>query len=455
MAHRIRIRKEKQRHKSNLYRTLIVGFFAIILIGTLLLSLPAASADGEATPVIDAAFTATSATCITGLAVYDTALHWSFFGQAVILALIQVGGLGFMTLGASLILLVRGDATISTQKQIAESLNLSGYDTTTRTLKHVIAGTAAFEGTGALILSLRFIPDFGAGGGIWRGIFTSVSAFCNAGFDLMGTKQPFSSLTDYADDPVVNATVCALILLGGLGFLVWEDLFRRRSARSLSLFSKTVLITDAVLLLLGTGGFFLFETVSGAGGTTAGHRLITGFFQSVAARTAGFSTVDLTQMSEASLVLMIFLMFIGASSGSTGGGVKVSTLAVLFAAILSVLRGQKDVTMFRHRLSHETVYRAFAVFFFPMILVALCSGAVYLREGIPLLSAVFECTSAFATVGSSLSLTPTLSLFSKIILMLLMFAGRVGTLTVFYALLTDRRKRQNTLRYPQGDILIG
>ena len=450
--------KERNRRKPNLYRLLAVGFALIILTGAILLTLPVSSAEGISTPFEDALLTATSATCITGLIVYDTATHWSLFGQAVILCMIQVGGLGFMTLGSALVLLLKRNGTVSDRKQIAEALNTSDYQTATRTMKHVLAGTAAFEGAGAIILSARFIPDFGFAGGVWRGVFTSISAFCNAGFDLFGTIQPFSSVTAYSDDLVVNLTLSGLIVLGGLGFLVWEDLYTNHSWKKLSLFSKTVLIVSGSLILLGTVLIFTLEYTNPEtlGELSLRNKLLASFFQSVAPRTAGFNSIDLAATTESTQVLIIILMFIGASSGSTGGGVKVTTVAVLGAAMKSVLRGEKDATLFKKRISADTVNRALTLLFFPLILVLAGSVAINVAEpDVSFMEAMFECTSAFATVGLSMSVTPTLSLFSKIIDILLMYLGRVGMLTVSYALLTDRRKRRNTLRYPEGDILIG
>lgn len=458
MQRKIRIRSERKRRKTNLYRIVVLGFLGIILAGGFLLSLPVASQNGNATNFFDALFTATSATCITGLVVFDTATHWSAFGQALILVMIQIGGLGFMTLGSMFILLFRGDTSLSNRKKIAESLNLNTYSTAASTLRHVIVGTLAFEGAGAIVLSVRLIPDFGVPGGIWRGIFLSVSAFCNAGFDLFGLGNEFASLTAYTDDLVINLTLSALIILGGLGFLVWEDLYTNRKWKKLSLFSRTVLLFTGVLLAVGAIGIFAFETGNPQtmGGLDLRSRILASFFQSVSPRTAGMNSIDLTVMTEASQVLIIFLMFIGASSGSTGGGVKVSTLAVLTAAFTSVLRGQKDVTLMKRRISTETVYRAFVLFCFPMAVILLFTFCICLKEtDLSFLQALFECTSAFATVGLSLSVTPTLSIFSKALLMILMFCGRVGTLTISYALLTDRRKRKNAVRYPEGNILIG
>ncbi len=449
---------ERKRHKQNLSRLLIIGFLLIILTGAFLLMLPIASEDGTVTPFIDTLFTATSATCITGLVAFDTATQWSFFGELIILIMIQIGGLGFMTLGSALILLLRGNSNISNRKQIAESLNLNDYRTAAQTMKHVIAGTAAFEGAGALILSARFIPDFGLWGGVWRGIFTSVSAFCNAGFDLMGINGPYSSLTAYPDDLVVNLTVMGLIIIGGLGFLVWEDLYTNHSWKKLTLFSKTVLSATVFLILIGAVCLFCFEFTNDntLGGMPLRSKIIASFFQSVTPRTAGMNTIELTAMTEASQVLVIVLMLIGASSGSTGGGVKITTVAVLTAALKSVITGQKDATLMKRRLAPELVYRAMALVFFPIMCILFCTFAINVTEpSVSFFEALFECTSAFATVGLSLSVTPTLSVFSKILLMLLMFAGRVGMLTISFALLTNRRKQKNSLRYPEGNILIG
>lgn len=450
--------KERNRRKGNLYRILVFGFLFIIFAGAILLTLPVASADGTSAPFLDSLFTATSATCITGLIVYDTATQWSSFGEAVILCMIQIGGLGFMTLGSALILLLRGDSSLSNRKQMAESLNVTDYRAAARTLKHVLLGTAAFEGAGALILSARFIPEYGWGQGIWKGVFVSISAFCNAGFDLMGTDAPFSSFTAYTDDLVVNLTVMGLIVIGGLGFLVWEDLYTKRRWKEYSLFTKTVLLTSGTLIFGGAALIFLLEhnNPETLGQLTAKEKVLSSLFQSVSPRTAGMNTVDLAAMTEASQVLTVALMFIGASSGSTGGGVKVTTVAVLWAAIRSVLMGRKDAALWKRRLSSDLVYRALTLVLLPFLSVLISTFLINgIEADVSFLEALYECTSAFATVGLSLSVTPTLSAFSKIILMFLMFSGRVGMLTISYALITDRRKRQNTLRYPEGDILIG
>ncbi len=450
--------KEKKRPRMNLYRIMVVGFLLIILTGALLLTLPVSSADGTATPFINTLFTATSATCITGLVVYDTATQWSFFGQAIILCMIQIGGLGFMTLGSALILLLRGDTSLSNRKQMAESMNTADFKTAARTLKHALVGTAVFEGAAALILSVRFIPEYGWASGIWRGVFVAVSAFCNAGFDLMGSETPFASLTAYTGDLVVNLTVMGLIVIGGMGFLVWEELYTKHSWKKLSLFSKTVIAVSGSLILAGAISIYLLEFSNPAtlGGLSLKEQILAAFFQSVSPRTAGMNTIDLSAMTEASKVLTVVLMFIGASSGSTGGGVKVTTVAVLWAALRSVLTGRKDAVLMKRRLSSDLVYRALALVAFPFLAILVTSILITVAEpGLTYLEAVYECTSAFATVGLSLSVTPTLSAFSKILLMLLMFSGRVGMLTISHALLTDRRKRQNTLRFPEGDILIG
>lgn len=454
---KFRIPTEKNRRKPNLYRLMTVGFLLIILAGAVLLTLPISSAKGSATPFGDALFTATSSTCITGLVVYDTASHWSTFGQAVILLMIQIGGLGFMTLGSALIMFLRG-SDVSNRKQIAESLNTSDYHSAARLMKHVIVGTFALEGAGALILAARFIPQYGFGQGLWKGVFISISAFCNAGFDLLGAENPFSSLTAYAGDIVVNLTVMVLIVLGGLGFLVWEDLYTKRSWKKFSLFTKTVLLGTAFLILFGAISIFALEYDNPAtlDPLSFGDKILASFFQSISPRTAGMNTVDLTAMTQATTVLTVLLMFVGASSGSTGGGVKITTVAVLAAAVKSVLFGQKDTTLMKRRISHETVYRAFALVCFPLFLILTGTFLLNLAEtDVSFLEALYECTSAFATVGLSLSVTPTLTLFSKIVLIVLMFAGRVGMLTISYSLLTDRRKRQNSLRYPEGNILIG
>lgn len=449
--------KKKIKRNRNTSRLLVFGFCAIILIGTVLLSLPIASADRTPTPVEDALFTATSATCITGLVVADTFQHWSLFGQIVILTLIQIGGLGFMTLATLFSLILRRNISYSERSAIIQSLNLYDHNGVIRITKHIIFGTFAFEGAGAVILSAHFIPRFGLGGGLLRGIFTSISAFCNAGFDLMGTDEPFSSLTAYTGDIAVNITVMGLIVIGGLGFLVWEEMITVKKFSRFSIFSKSVIFTSSFLILTGAILIFLLEYDNP--GTLANltwkEKILASLFQSVSPRTAGMNTIDLAAMTDSAKVLTIILMFIGASSGSTGGGVKVNTVAVLIAAILSVIRGNRDVVMFKRKLSYDLVLKALTLVFVGLVLVFVAGFMISEIENVPFLDAVYETVSAFGTVGLTLGLTPHLSLISKFILILLMFMGRVGFLTITFAMFNNMQQLNQKVQYPEGKTLIG
>ncbi|MBO5298944.1 MAG: Trk family potassium uptake protein, partial [Clostridia bacterium] len=301
----------------------IAGFFIIIILGAVLLSLPVSSASGEVTPFFDSLFTAVSSTCITGLVVYDTFTHWSFFGQVVLILLIQIGGLGFMTVATAFTLVFHKNVGHKERMMLVQTFNLNDMSGVVRLFKHIVIGTFSFEGAAAVILAFRFIPDYGLSGGIWRGIFIAISAFCNAGFDLMGTPEgPFASLTAYADDLVVNLTLCFLIAVGGLCFLVWEVIFSGKSFKKMSVQSKIVIIFSASLIIIGALAIFLFEfdNPETLGVLSPKGKILAALFQSVSPRTAGFNTVDLAALTEGSQIIMIILMFIGGSSGSTAGG---------------------------------------------------------------------------------------------------------------------------------------
>lgn len=447
----------KRVKKVNPSAVFIAGFFALIIIGAILLSLPVSSANGESTPFFSSLFTAVSSTCITGLIVYDTFTHWSFFGQAVLLSLIQLGGLGFMTVATVFSLLFRRSVGQRERLLLAQNFNLDETSGIIRLVKLILAGTFSFEGAAAVVLSFRFIPEYGFLSGIWRGVFVSVSAFCNAGFDLMGSHGAFSSLTPYADDLTVNLTVCALITVGGLGFLVWQDIFSGKKISEMSFQSKIVISFSGALIIIGAAAIFMIEFTNPEtlGALSLKGKALSAVFQSVTARTAGFNTLDLAALREPSQIIMIILMFIGGSSGSTAGGIKTNTVAVLFFAAVSVIRGRKEAVVMKKRIPQDTVLRAFALVFISLMIMLVFSFAISVAESIPFTASLFECVSAFCTVGLTLGITPSLSAFSLTLLMILMFLGRIGLLTLSVALFRKQASSENGVRYPEAKITIG
>ena len=438
-------------------RYMVFGFLAIILLGGILLSLPVSSNDGTYTPFLKALFTSTSATCVTGLIVYDTYTHWSIFGRTVIICLIQIGGLGFMTFAGLISLLMRKGTGLKERMLMAQSLNLFDVNDVLRMIKTILVGTFSIEGAAAVVLSVRFIPEYGFLGGVGRGIFIAISAFCNAGFDLMGDAAPFSSLTNYSGDIVVNLTVMALIFIGGLGFFIWADIANARSFKKLSAFSKIVLVTTFSLLFIGAICFFIFEygNPETMGNMNFRDRILASFFQSVTARTAGFNTIDLGAMSDISVVIMCLLMFIGGSSGSTAGGVKVGTFAVVLLAVISALKGESRVHVMNRRFSSDTVLQSFALVSVSFAVIIVGTLTVSAADGVPFLDSLFEVTSAFCTVGVTVGITSTLSPFSLCLLMALMFLGRVGLMTFTYALFLRGTEVSNKIRYPEVKMIIG
>lgn len=434
-----------------------LGFLLIILAGTACLMLPVSSRSGWPTAPLDALFTATSATCVTGLITVGTATHWSGFGHLVILVLIQIGGLGFMTLAAIAAFATRRTITLRERMMLGTGLNLTDNAGIVRLTRRVLKGTFLFEGAGALLLSFRFVPQFGLGQGIKMGIFHAVSAFCNAGFDLMGTtEEPFSSLVAYAEDPLVCLTLMALVILGGAGFFVWSDIWDRRCFRRLRLHTKLVLVTTAVLLLLGFGLTLLFEwdNPSTLGGLSVGNKLLAAGFQTVTLRTAGFNTINEAALTGPSQAVACVLMLTGGSPGSTAGGIKTTTLAVLLLSTLSTLNGKTNVAAFGRTISLRTVLNAITM----ASMGAFCSiagaCAISYWEAAPFHRCIFEATSAFATVGLSMGLTPSLHTASRLLLILLMYLGRVGVLTLGIAVLM-RHREPPRIQYPDGQVMTG
>lgn len=440
-------------------RILAAGFLALIVLGTLLLMLPAASTTGQSLGLMDSLFTATSAVCVTGLVAVDTGTALTLFGQLVLLALIQLGGLGFMIFATLMMVALGRRISLRSRMLIRESMNTATLSGLVRLTRYYGLIALTIELSGAMLLAIRFVPRFGPGRGLYFALFHAVSAFCNAGFDLFGH---FSSLTAFRDDPLVLLTVSALIILGGLGFsVILETLNHRFRWKTLSLHAKLVLLMTGSLLMLGTVFYALVEwqnpgtlAVDGAGG---GSRLLNAFFQSVTMRTAGFNSVDLSKLTEASKLFSVCLMFVGASPASTGGGVKTTTISVLALIVLSVARGQNDVCVLGRRLPSGLLRRALSILFITLII--LLAGTMVLtlaeRDGMPFIDLLFESASAIATVGVSAVGTPNLSLISRITLIPMMFFGRVGPLTMALALANKQSATQNHLRYPEENIVIG
>ena len=431
-----------------------LGFLMIILVGALLLMLPVSANDSTVTPFTNCFFTATSATCVTGLITYDTFLHWSPFGRTVIILLIQTGGLGFMTLAALFSVIIRKNLSLKEKMTMTQSLSIE-RENISKLIKRIVVGTFLCEAAGGIVLSVRFAFDYSLPTALWKGFFISVSAFCNAGFDVLGDRGEFSSLSSYAADPTVVFTVSALILIGGLGFFVWADILKKRRFKTLELYSKVVIVTTAVLFFFAALSFFFLENGAFLSGKTAGEKILDSVFFSSTLRTAGFATFDFSALKASTLVIAMAMMFIGGGSGSTAGGIKVSTAALLVFAVRSALFGRKRVTIGKKTVSSSTVLQA-AGLFITMLFIVLLSGIIISEvDGVPLLSALFEAFSAAGTVGLTVGITPTLSAFSLWLLATLMFFGRVGILTIIFALSVKVKKNDELISYPETKYTVG
>jgi len=429
-----------------------LGYFIMICLGTMLLMLPIAS-KGESATFIESLFTTTSATCVTGLVLRDTATAWSGFGQAVILVLIQVGGLGFMTMATLFFKLLRKQMGLREKELIAEGINTSQVGSILNMSAFILKGTLIFEGTGALLLAVRFIPRFGFGKGIWYSVFHSVSAFCNAGFDLFGAEfEPYCSLVPFSADAYVNIIIIALITIGGLGFFVWEDLLAKKfRARKWALHTKLVITTSAILLF---GGALIFFFTEDASDMSTKEHILTSLFASATARTAGFNTTDTAAMSEAGVLTSIILMFIGGSSGSIAGGIKTTTAAVLVLFALSQVRRQQTNAVFGREIAPEALKKAVTVFLFNLILALTGSVIICaIQKDMSLSQILFEVFSAVGTVGMTMGITRDLALVSKIVLVFLMYCGRVGSVSFALAMLEKRARP--AVSYPREEITIG
>lgn len=431
------------------------GFLLIILLGSILLSLPVSSRSGEATPFLDSLFTATSATCVTGLIVQDTGTYWSLFGQMVIILLIQCGGMGVVTLAIAMTVLSGKKIGLKQRFVMQESISAPQVGGIVRMTEFIIKGTILFELAGALIMAVQFCPQMGLIKGIWYSVFHSISAFCNAGFDLMGgTSGHFSSVTSYVGNPVIVVPIMALIVIGGIGFFVWDDIRKHKlHFREYTLQTKVVLTTTFILLVVPAVFLFVFEfTRATWSGLTLNERIWASLFHSVTPRTAGFNTVDLNLLSTPAQLLTIILMIIGGSPGSTAGGIKTTTLALLFLCVRSVFQNQEDIQCFRRRIPFDILRKAIAILSLYLTLFLVSTFLLSWADGVTLMEAAFESSSAVATVGLSLGITSELSAFSKTLLILLMYFGRVGGLTMLYAL-TFHKKFPVML--PQERVTVG
>ena len=458
MAEKIRWKFNKFVGQRSPAEMLIYGFALVILLGAMLLTLPIASASRQSGGFINALFTSTSAVCVTGLVVVDTGTYWSVFGKVVIIFLIQIGGLGFMSLTTMFFVLAGKRITIKDRLLIQSSVNMDSISGIVKFTKYIFFSAVAIEVVGAFLLALVFIPEYGFVRGTAYSFFHSISAFCNAGFDLFGN---YSSLTKYVGNFIVNFTIAALIILGGLGFAVTSDILYIRKFEKMTMHAKLALTVTGALLVIGFVLFFLFEYHNPLtiGKLSFPEKLLAAFFQSVTPRTAGYNTIDIAALTTPSLFLTMLLMFIGASPGSTGGGVKTTTFAIITMTVISVLYGKKDVTVFKRSILGPAIRRSISVIVIAlgivifMIFVLLCTEPEASFETV-----VFEVLSAFGTVGLTTGLTPHLSIGGKIAISITMFVGRLGPLTVAYAISrSEKRARENVgnFKLPEGNIMIG
>jgi trk system potassium uptake protein TrkH len=431
-------------------QTILLGFVILILAGAFLLMLPFSSRSGEWTSVTDALFTATSASCVTGLVLYDTWSHWTWFGQLVILSLIQIGGLGVVTMTTVLSKIVGKRLGLQARTTMQEAVSAPNLGEIMKYTRFIFLGCMIFEVLGAVALSPVFISEYGPLKGIWLSVFTSISAFCNAGFDLNGTHGEFSSMTPYMDNPIIVITLVFLILTGGLGFLTWMDI-RKHGFKFYKYSTQSKLIIVMELLLVCIPMIYLW--FGEYGDYPANQRFLASLFQAVTPRTAGFNTTDYNDFSGTGVVMTIILMLIGGAPGSTAGGMKITTITILFLTMLAFFKREKSPAIFKRRITTEAIYGAVAVFMLDVMLAVLGSMSIAKIEHRAFLTALFESASAVGTVGLSMGITPTLHTISKFILIILMYTGRVGGLTLVFAAIT--RKSTGNRQYPADNIAVG
>lgn len=429
---------------------LSMGFLILISLGGLILSTPFVTQTGNRTGIIDSFFVAASASCVTGLTPVNTGHYWNTLGQVIIIILIQIGGLGIMTIASLIPLLLRKKIGIKSRQILKEQLNVESMAGMVKLFKYVLVFTLVAEGLGALLLSFRFVPSYGLGKGIWYSVFHSISAFCNAGFDILG-----DSIYPLRKDLLVNITIMALIVTGGLGFMVTSELFYKRDLKKISTHSKLVLVINLALILVGAIGFFILESIQSGvlvGEGTLGS-IVESFFQSISARTAGFYSVNLSNIKDSTSLLLMGLMFIGGSPGSTAGGIKTTTFGVLVLATYSIIKKQKEPVVFKKHISDESIKKALSIFMISFAIVLLVSFIITITDDFNLIDILYETVSALATVGATRGITEELSNVAKILIGLCMYLGRIGPMTMAFAfgLETDDK----LIRYPESFISLG
>ena len=439
----------KKKHMTS-FQLIIMGFAGVILLGTVLLMLPFSSAEKVITPFHEALFTATSAVCVTGLVVKDTGSYWSLAGQTIILALIQTGGLGVVTVAASVSLLSGKKISLMQRSTMQDAISAPKVGGIVRLTRFILRGTFLIEAAGTVLLLPVFMGDYGKKG-IWMSVFHSISAFCNAGFDILGTDSSmFPSLTGYSGNILINLVIMLLIITGGIGFLTWDDIYTNKlNFKRYRMQSKIILMTTACLILFPTVFFYICDLTN----LPMEKRLLAAAFQSVTTRTAGFNTINISEMSEASKAVMILLMLIGGSPGSTAGGMKTTTFSVLILNAIATFRSQENAGAFGRRLEYHVIKNAATI---AMLYFALFFGggiAISVYEGLPLLDCLYEAASAVGTVGLTLGITPELHVFSQVVLIILMYLGRVGGLTLIYAVFSGRNK--GNVKLPLEKITVG
>lgn len=437
-------------NKLSSFQIIILGFAGVIVLGALLLMLPIATQNGVITPFSKTLFTATSAVCVTGLVVFDTASYWSGFGQLIILIMIQIGGLGVISVASFLSMLAGRKISLMQRQTMQNALSAPQMGGIVKLTRFIFLVSFAIEGMGALLLMPVFMTKYGIRG-IWMAVFHSVSAFCNAGFDLMGNQTgQYSSLTSFAGSGYVTLVICLLIMIGGIGFLTWKDIAVKKTRfKEYSMQTKVILVTTAILIVIPAVFFFFSDFAN----EPLKDRICMSVFQAVTPRTAGFNTADLNKMSDAGRSVMMLLMLIGGSPGSTAGGMKTTTIAVLFANAIAVFRKRQNANCYGRRIDDSTVKNASAILFMYVFFSMLSAIIISITDGISMQMGMFETFSAIGTVGLTLGITPTLSAVSRFVLILLMFFGRVGGLTIIYAAFSQ--KDASTLKYPMENITVG
>lgn len=448
--------KKLKRFRPNPPQSLAFGFLIMIAAGSVLLSLPISSSDGLGMSYLDALFMATSATCVTGLSFFNIGEEFSAFGQVVLLLLVQIGGLGFMTIATLAALVFRRRISFRERLVLQEAMNQTNTEGIVRLIRKVLVYALIIEAVGAILLTARWLFEMPAGQALYFGVFHSISIFNNAGFDLFGMfPDRQGSLMHYVDDPLINAVTIALIILGGIGFIVISDLLSYSQNKKLTLHSKVVLTVSGGLIVIGTLVIFLFELTNPATlqPLSPEGKVFSSLFQSVTSRSAGLSTLDTGMMRQATQFFILLLMFIGASPGSSGGGIKVTTFAILIGAMIAMVRGKEDIVMFRHRIAKDRIYKAITFTLLSFFLIVLSAMVLSTTEEFPFLGILFEVTSAYGTAGMSMGLTAQLTTFGKIVIMLLMFVGRLGPVTLAFTLTPKAEKE--LYRYPEGKITIG